>query len=908
MLLAAGLALGSVLLLKSDSSTKTALAQEKPDKATDKIAIKPAAKAWTLAEAMTRLKMNPRDPYLQYTAMQLARQENQLDKYSNDIEWRVIRPNRRGDIDLFNIFTGALAVQESLQLDTMRTPGNGAKADAASTVKLSTLTGPGVKSHPWEKMLAGKKPKLSLMADYVPHDQYYALFGSLNKMIDALDSGGLWSTHLFDQALRSARTYNIGDRMKEQLAVETNPLMRPFYDLVVEEVAVTGSDLYLREGSDISMIFRYKNSLLFETRMNGFLAAFEKKNDQVKRTTGKVLGVDYVHLATPDRAVHVFSAYPKKGVHVRSNSRAGLERVVATILGQRIDGQPITSLSQLDEFKYIRTLMEYGADEEDGFVYLSDAFIRRQVGPQVKLTELRRMRCYNHLRMIGHASLFHRTQVGRKPDSLVDLAQSDSAKGLFGRGSLACPDGGTYTFSDDKLTATCSKHGHVHSLTPCREIELASVTEDEARQYKSFVTNYNRYWRQFFDPIAIRLRVQPKQFRVETIILPLIDNTIYSSLAQTLAGEPEHLDALPIPEGNIFTVNLRVNREELAPQLTFFGGGMIDELGRSTNGGFGTVPLKKAVADFAQKGAGNQVGFHVYDSKPTFDLNFSSMMGELTSGFRGGRLDDNDLWVGFLIASLNQPVYISMPLQDTKVTDNFLGKLDKALGIIGRRPQRAGWFRIAPDFYRVEREGKTTIRAQTIRLGPVKWRVFWARIGDGLYIASQQSVLEDIEAATALASKNPVKTKGPKAHAMVRVRAENWDKVFSHFQLGWAENNREACLRNHGAVHGVGRALLRAHTGDKTDLLQIAKDAHTSADRLFGYHAFCPDGGHYHLTEDGKFVRCTVHGTTFLSKQQLTPNTKAKLGKLSQELKQVTAELTFTKEGLHAVLTIDREE
>jgi hypothetical protein len=102
--------------------------------------------------------------------------------------------------------------------------------------------------------------------------------------------------------------------------------------------------------------------------------------------------------------------------------------------------------------------------------------------------------------------------------------------------------------------------------------------------------------------------------------------------------------------------------------------------------------------------------------------------------------------------------------------------------------------------------------------------------------------------------------------------------------------------------------LLRAHTGDKTDLLQIAKDAHTSADRLFGYHAFCPDGGHYHLTEDGKFVRCTVHGTTFLSKQQLTPNTKAKLGKLSQELKQVTAELTFTKEGLHAVLTIDREE
>jgi hypothetical protein len=904
MLLAAGLALGSILLLKSDPSTGTVRAQEKAGKTP----VKPQAKAWTLAEAMTRLKLNPRDPYLQYVALQLARQENQLDKYSNDIEWRVIRPNRRGDIDLFNIFTGALAVQESLQLDTMRPPGNGAKTDAPDTVKVSTLTGPGVKSHPWKKMLAGKNPELSVMANYVPHDQYYALFGSLNKMIDALDSGDLWSTHLFDQALRSARTYNIGDRLKEQLAVETNPLMRPFYDLVVEEVVVTGSDLYLREGSDVSMVFRYKKSLLFETRMNGFLAAFEQKNDKVKRSTGKVFGVNYVHLATSDRAVHVFSAYPKMGVHVRSNSKAGLERVIATILGQRIDGQPLTSLSQLDEFKYIRTLMEYGADEEDGFVYLSDAFIRRQVGPQVKLTELHRMRCYNHLRMIGHASLFHRTQVGRKPDSLIDLAQSDSAQGLFGRGSLACPDGGTYTFSDDKLTAICSKHGHVHSLTPCREIELTSVTESEAREYKSFVTNYNRYWRQFFDPIAIRLRVRPDQFRVETIILPLIDNTIYRSLSQTLGGEPEHLDALPIPAGNIFTVNLRVDRQKLAPQLGLLGGGLFTELNRDAGETFDTKPLASAVGEFTKKGVGNQVGFHVFDSNPTFDLNFTSMMGELTSGFSGGSVSNNDMWIGFLIASLNQPVYISTPLKDTTVTDNFLDELDKALGIIGRRPQRVGWFRLSPDFYRVEREGKPTIRAQTIRLGPVKWRIFWARIGEGLYIASQQSVLEDIEVATALAAKNPSKTKGPKAHAMVRVRAENWKEVFSHFQLGWAENNREACLRNHDAIHGVSRALLRSHTGDKTDLLQIAKNANTSAERLFGYRAFCPDGGHYHLTADGKLVRCTVHGTTYLSKQQLTPNTKAKLGKLSQELKQVTAELTFTKEGLHAVLTMDRKK
>jgi hypothetical protein len=62
---------------------------------------------------------------------------------------------------------------------------------------------------------------------------------------------------------------------------------------------------------------------------------------------------------------------------------------------------------------YIRTLMPRGAKEEDGFLYLSDAFIRRLVGPSLKLTERRRVLCYNHLRMIGHLRNPFRRHEGR---------------------------------------------------------------------------------------------------------------------------------------------------------------------------------------------------------------------------------------------------------------------------------------------------------------------------------------------------------------------------------------------------------------------------------------------------------------------------------------------------------------
>jgi hypothetical protein len=82
-------------------------------------------RAWTLKEAQAELLLSPRDPYLQYVVLQLARRENKQDEVAKAIEELLggdpgERRGRTGRADLFSIFTGALAVQESLQLDTMR--------------------------------------------------------------------------------------------------------------------------------------------------------------------------------------------------------------------------------------------------------------------------------------------------------------------------------------------------------------------------------------------------------------------------------------------------------------------------------------------------------------------------------------------------------------------------------------------------------------------------------------------------------------------------------------------------------------------------------------------------------------------------------------------------------------------
>src|SRR5262245_49064542 len=83
---------------------------------------------WTLEEAVAQLRLHPHDAYLQYVALQLARREGRLDEVVLGLQEMMndqttsSANERRDSVDLFSLFSGALAVQESLQLDAMR-PG-----------------------------------------------------------------------------------------------------------------------------------------------------------------------------------------------------------------------------------------------------------------------------------------------------------------------------------------------------------------------------------------------------------------------------------------------------------------------------------------------------------------------------------------------------------------------------------------------------------------------------------------------------------------------------------------------------------------------------------------------------------------------------------------------------------------
>jgi hypothetical protein len=313
-------------------------------------------------------------------------------------------------------------------------------------------------------------------------------------------------------------------------------------------------------------------------------------------------------------------------------------------------------------------------------------------------------------------------------------------------------------------------------------------------------------------------------------------------------------------------------------------------------------------AEFLSRGLGNQMGLHVYDALPIFDFNLPGFLGMALGSFNGRRGaggfgGEEPLWLGFIGASLTAPVYVSLPVADPKVVDDFLDQLDPLIAREARQRERGGFFEIHGDFCKTTTPRGVPARSLSIHIGPITWRMFWARVGNGLYLTNKQFVLDDLAEAAAQSAANP--DKGPVAHAMVRLRPQNWNQVLPDYRLGWAENDREACLNNVGPLSSMARSLASAMTN--ADDQKFVKALHEAAHRIYGVHFYCPEGGHYEVSKDRKSVSCSVHGTALMPTQPAAePGGRAPHRNL-REFAGMTIALTFLEDGLHAIAIIERK-
>ncbi len=115
------------------------------------------------------------------------------------------------------------------------------------------------------------------------------------------------------------------------------------------------------------------------------------------------------------------------------------------------------------------------------------------------------------------------------------------------------------------------------------------------------------------------------------------------------------------------------------------------------------------LADFLIDGIGNQIGFHVCDSDPPIDFSVRRVLGLLASVGQnrgGGFVGPTEMSIAVLASSLNAPVYLSIPVQDSEIVDRFLTKLDDFLVRLVHQPNLlrsfpTGFLNIEQDVYGV---------------------------------------------------------------------------------------------------------------------------------------------------------------------------------------------------------------
>ena len=442
------------------------------------------------------------------------------------------RPDPESLVGLMDSTTGLTSVHEALQIDRrLRTRF----ASETPTVVLASLEPPAIAQHPWKEMLAalGKSVPDEPLAHAAPARSYYVRFASLAHLFRLLDEADTWITPVASMSSGQGQNQDLGKRYETQLGLQRSQVSRVLGPEVVTDLAVVGSDPYVREGSDLTFIFRAKNKTAFQVGLASALAAHGAAHGKQTSQTIDYAGDKITITRSQDGEVRQHRAEVGEFALV-SNSLGGLKAVLDTLKGRS------PALADAPDFRY---MMARDADvPADVLAFMSDAFVAEVVGPRQKILEARRMFALSDLMAPGNAALLYGWMVGRAPRGFEDL----TATGLLGKDELKHVAGEPIAWLPGSPAR--SSWGTVASLTPLIDLPVPSkVTESERDAYRLFANSYQSNWSTYMDPACLRLTVDSKApagkhtLRADLRILPIIDDSDYRKLQRSV-GEARIAD------------------------------------------------------------------------------------------------------------------------------------------------------------------------------------------------------------------------------------------------------------------------------------------------------------------------------------------------------------------------------
>lgn len=764
--------------------------------------------------------------------------------------------------EIYEIFTGSLAIQESLQRQTF---GGGGRPGDYNT-HVSTLNAPSLRSLYYGKLLAEKQdagiePKVHELSRLVPADQYLFHFNSMQALGESVDLASQWGDNLLRLFTLQAQDNRLQQKVEEQLCIQREGLEQLFAGKAIRAVAMTGSDPYLLEGTDVTMLFDVTDVEAFEKRAEEWLDASRGENADLVEREFNYRGHTILARYTNDRRVSSF-ATRHENAFVFSNSHRAIRRVVDVAITQDM------SLYHASDYRYVTTILPPSPDDDSGYFYVSEATIKRLVGPAAKISQKRRVQCFNNLIMQNNASLFFRLEYGRSPESLSEMIE----KRFIDPQKIICPHGGSYAFNTEGDTCTCSLHNRLRYLTPNAELSILNVSKAEAAEYDRYKSRFEQFWRQAFDPFAVRITAA-RRFKLESCVLPFANSNLYDELKKKVDENAQPLDTARIAPSAVASLVMVPGRENTADFLRMIPG--VAEV----------VKEDPTLTDLSW--IGDRVSLHFCDGVVIFELDPTELK-PLDIPLIGKASTTMQAAVGALLMSANMPVYATFDVENREKAERLLRQFSQQIflkeGAIATLPANLDAYRL-PDY----KEHDIYVLRARVHVAVVRLHI--ALVGDQLVMTTKPEILREvIDASTAKPSDNP-----KMAHMLIRFNQRALKRLYDDVQLYWAEKSRLACHRN----------IISIYNFHKLYDAPIEKIAELS-EAKYGIRHYCPDNGKYSFDHDHSQIVCSVHGNRELSRQNPGLDRESSFAKFIETLDEVVVSLRFEEDALIVTTEIER--
>ncbi len=800
----------------------------------------------------------PRDTFLQYALLQ-SRDRHGVQPPALP---RPALSDQQLEARLYYTFTGAQAIQEALQRKALT------QADRPEdlTRHISELAGPNLQSLPYERLLAKKKekeivPQVPDVARLVPADQYVLYFNSIETGYQLFDLALDWGSSLLRLFTLHSRDSRTQEKLEDQLCLRREGLTKLASDGVIGEAALTGSDPFVVEGTDVTVLLQLKKPAAFEKAAGDWLAEVKKKAGEVQEREFNYKGHRIQARYTEDRMVSSFVV--RVGDYaVYSNSHRAIRKVVDTLAGS----QP--TLADAPDFRYVTTLLPPSKSPKSGYLYASEAFLKRLVSPAAKIAEKRRLQAYNNLIMINNASLLYRMENGRSPSSLTDLTEGrylDSRK-------VIDPSGGAYSWDARHDSSVSSVYNRLKYLTPNLEVSILKVSQQEAQQYERYKQRYEAFYAGLFDPIAVRITMG-ERVQLETCVLPLANGSLYRNMREQLAKKPLPLRTDTIARSAILSLVAVTGRKANAAFL------------RGLPGVPDVLEADPTLTDLSW--IGDRVSLHFCDDDSILQIDPTLLKPLNEMGLNIGLAEQTLASLG--LSAIKMPVYVTLDVEDrdkaTRLLENLLSRLPLKEGNLFGLPT-------ALDAYRLPDYKSHPIYVLSYQIYALKVRLHVALVGDQLVAATKARTLQDV---IDTASRKDERRLAP-AHAMLRFNRLALDRLKGDLQLYWEEKSRQAAHENIMPIY----TLIKLYG---VPISQVNKLAQAK----YGVSYICPDGGEFVYDPGTDQVMSTIFGNRQHPKQNSTLSPKSSFARFLDRLEEITATLRFEEDGLIATVEIARK-